>query len=88
MEKYKVMIINTSSENYEGGIIQEILFTNKKEKTSVDTYKQFTKDKTQKNKYKQIIECKLKYHFLLERLAKTENFQGNKETGILIDMLL
>lgn len=42
-EKYKVIIINSSSENSQGGIIQKILFTNKKEKLPLDTYKQFTK---------------------------------------------
>lgn len=32
----------------------------KKENVPADTYKQFTKDKTQKNKYKQIIEMQIK----------------------------
>lgn len=44
------MIINTSSQNSQGGIIQRILFINKKENIPVDTYRQFIKDKTQKNK--------------------------------------
>ena len=45
MKKNKLM---TNLENSEGNIIQRI-FTNKKIKMPVKTYKQFTKAKTQKN---------------------------------------
>lgn len=70
-EKYKVMIINTSSENSQGIITQIILFTNKKEKLLVDTYKQFTKDRTQKNdKQKQIIEMQIKISLFVRQIGK------------------
>lgn len=51
--KYKVMTINTSSENSQGGIIQKILFTNKKEKLPVNTCKQFTKRQNTKEQQRE-----------------------------------
>lgn len=74
-EKYKVIIISTSSENSQGVIIQVILFTNKKEKLPVDTYKQFTKDRTQKNnKQKQIIEMQIKISLFVRQIVKHWKF--------------
>lgn len=61
----------TNLENSEGDIIQRI-FTNKKIKIPVKTYKQFTKAKIQKNISKSQ-KFKLKYHFLSDRLTETEN---------------
>lgn len=61
----------TNLENSEGDIIQRI-FTNKKIKMPVKTYKQFTKAKTQKNISKSQ-KLKLKYHFLSDRLTEMEN---------------
>ena len=61
----------TKLENSEGDIIQRI-FTNKKIKIPVKTYKQFTKAKIQKNISKSQ-KFKLKYHFLSDRLTETEN---------------
>ena len=35
---------------------------------TVDTYKQFTKDKTQKNKHKQIIEMQIKISLFVRQI--------------------
>lgn len=70
MKKYKAMIINTSSQNSQGGIIRRILFINKKENIPVDTHRQFIKDKTQKNKQKQIIEMQIKITLFVRQIGQ------------------